>query len=170
MTPTRRCSLAAARTAGPGERAEPPAVSTATGRLGSEAARFLVVGGIATLVALTIFNALVHGFLTSSGPMAQDPLVAYVIANSVGMLVSWQGTRAWAFRHRSAAGPGGGFPAFVAINLATMTIPMACLAVSRYALGLSDPLADNLAANVIGLALGMATRFWVLRRAVFRAV
>ena len=171
MTPTRPCALAGSRV---GSRTDGPAPQVgqvlATGRLGSEAARFLVVGGIATLVSLTIFNALVHGFLTSSGPMAQDPLVAYVIANSVGMLVSWQGTRAWAFRRRRAAGPGGGFPAFVAINLATMTIPMACLAVSRYALGLSDPLADNLAANVIGLALGMATRFWVLRRAVFRAV
>lgn len=139
------------------------------GRLGAEAARFLVVGAVATLVALAIFNALVHGYPASGGPMAQDPLVAYVIANSAGMLVSWQGTRAWAFRERTATGPGGGFPAFVALNLVSMTIPMACLAVSRYALGLTDPLADNLSANVIGLALGMGVRFFVLRRVVFRA-
>ena len=42
----------------------------------------------------------------------------------------------------------------MAINLATMLIPMACLWISRNVLGLDDPLSDNLSANVIGLALG----------------
>ncbi len=48
-----------------------------------------------------------------------------------------------------------------------MAIPVVCLWMSRHVLGLSSPLSDNLAANVIGLGLGTATRFWVFRRFVF---
>ena len=39
--------------------------------------------------------------------------------------------------------------------------------VSRYLLGLSDPVADNVSANVIGLGLGTLARFWALRRFIF---
>ena len=44
---------------------------------------------------------------------------------------------------------------------------MLCLWFSRYVLGLTTPLADNVSANVIGLSLGAAVRFWVFRRYVF---
>jgi len=43
-----------------------------------------------------------------------------------------------------------------------------CLAVSHYALGFTSPLADNIAANVVGLGLATAFRFWSYRRWVFR--
>jgi putative flippase GtrA len=133
----------------------------------SEGAKFLTVGGVATVVALVIFNGLVHGYLGGPGPMHEQPLVAFVIANTVGMVVSYRGSRSWAFRDREAVGPAGGRLAFFAINLASMVIPLACLAFTRYVLGRSDPFADNLAANVVGLALGTAARFWALRRFIF---
>ena len=44
---------------------------------------------------------------------------------------------------------------------------MACLAISHYALGFTSPLADNIAANVVGLGLATAFRFWSYRRWVF---
>jgi putative flippase GtrA len=44
---------------------------------------------------------------------------------------------------------------------------LCCLGISRYVLGLSGPLADNVAANVIGLGLGTLFRFWSYRRWVF---
>jgi hypothetical protein len=53
------------------------------------------------------------------------------------------------------------------INLASMVIPLGCLSFSRYVLGLSDPFADNISANVIGLGLGTMARFWALRRFIF---
>ena len=53
------------------------------------------------------------------------------------------------------------------INLVTMLIPMTCLWLSRNALGLDDPLSDNLSANVIGLALANAARFVLFRQVVF---
>jgi putative flippase GtrA len=137
-------------------------------RVASEAAKFLAVGGVATLVALVLFNLLVHGFFGHTpGPMNQRPLTAYAVANVVGMFVSYRGSRSWAFRHREPVGPAGGRLSFVVINAVTMAIPMICLAVSRYLLDLDSALTDNMAANVIGLGLGTAARFWAFRRFVF---
>ena len=137
-------------------------------RVLSEGAKFLTVGGVATVVSLVVFNGLVHGYLGGPGPMHEQPLLAFVLANTLGMVVSYRGSRSWAFRHREAVGPAGGRLAFFAINMASMVIPLACLAFTRYVLGRSDPVADNVAANVVGLALGTAARFWALRRFIFR--
>ncbi len=136
-------------------------------RLASEAAKFLTVGGVATFVALLIFNGLVHGYFGGPGPMHEQPLPAYVLANTVGMLVSYRGSRSWAFRHREPVGAAGGRLSYFVINTVTMGIPLLCLAISRYLFHLDSALADNIAANVIGLGLGMAARFWAFRRFVF---
>ena len=132
-----------------------------------EVTKFLTVGGVATLVALVIFNALVHGYFGGPGPLNQDPLLAFVLANTVGMLVSYRGSRSWAFRHREAVGPAGGRVMYFAINTASMAIPLACLAFSRYVLHRDDPVSDNISANVVGLALGTAARFWAFREFIF---
>jgi putative flippase GtrA len=135
-----------------------------------EAGRFLAVGGAATLVALILFNLLVHGFATRGhAPLADHVLRAYVIANTVGMVVSYRGTRSWAFRDRPPVQPDGGRSAFVLINLVTMLLPIGCLAFSRNVLGLDDPVSDNLAANVIGLLLGLVSRFYLFRLFIFRS-
>ena len=136
-------------------------------RLFGEGAKFLTVGGVATLVAFVIFNGLVHGYFGGPGPMHEDPLVAFVIANTVGMLVSYRGSRSWAFRDRAAVGVAGGRLAFFVINIASMVIPLACLSFTRYVLGLTDPVADNVSANVVGLGLGTLARFWAIRRFIF---
>ena len=57
--------------------------------------------------------------------------------------------------------------AFVGINLLTMLIPIACLWISRNLLGLDDPLSDNISANVVGLLLANAARFFLFRQFVF---
>lgn len=140
-------------------------------RLAAEGARFIAVGGVATLIALLLFNLLVHGFWGfRPGPMNDRPLTSYALANLVGMVVSYRGTRSWAFRHRQPVGVAGGRVSFFVINTVTMAIPLVCLAVSRYVLDLDSALADNLAANVVGLALGTAARFWAFRRFVFLSV
>lgn len=133
----------------------------------SEGAKFLTVGGVATLVSFVIFNGLVHGYLGGPHPMHDDPLVAFVLANTVGMLVSYRGSRSWAFRHREAVGVAGGRVAFFVVNTLSMAIPLACLSFTRYVLRLDDPVADNVSANVVGLGLGTLARFWALRRFIF---
>jgi putative flippase GtrA len=138
-------------------------------RILTEAYRFLAVGGLATIVAFVIFNLLVHGFrMGYDAPLADEPYLAYVIANVIGMAVSYRGSRTWVFKDRPPRTADGGRLLFIVINLATMLIPMACLWVSRNVLGLDDPLSDNVAANVIGLFLGMVARFYLFRTLVFR--
>ena len=57
---------------------------------------------------------------------------------------------------------------FFILNAIGMAIAAGCLAFSRYVLDLHTQLADNIAANVIGLGLGTLFRFWSYRKWVFR--
>lgn len=131
-----------------------------------EVARFLVVGGVATFVSFVGFNALVHGAFLPAAPMNAHPVEAYVLVNVLGGVVAYLGMRWWAFSHREVK-DGTGVVSFFVLGALTMVIPVLCLAVSRYVLGLESIWADNISANVIGLGLGTATRFWVFRRFVF---
>ena len=137
-------------------------------RLTGEVARFGAVNTAATAVAVILFNGLVHGVTAwFNGPMNSQPIPAYLVANSVGMFVSYYGSRYYAFRHREAAGPGGGLLNYVIINLASFAIPIACLWISRNVLNNDTIYADNVSGNVIGAVLGNAFRFWAFRRFVF---
>lgn len=136
-------------------------------RLATEAGRFAAVGIAATAVSLILFNLLVHGYGTGFAPLNQHAITGYVLANVVGMVISFRGTKGWVFRERRVKHADGGITAFLLINLVTMTLPMACLAFSRHVLGRADPFSDNIAANLIGLGLGFVARFWLFRYAVF---
>lgn len=149
-------------------------MSTLVSRLGHEARRlveevlrFLAVGGLATLVSLVGFNLLVHGTFVGTAPMGRAPVPAYVLVNVVAGVVAYLGMRWWAFRHREVRDPARGLVLFFGLGAVTMAVPVVCLGVSRYALGLDGFWADNVAANVIGLSLGTAARFWLFRRYVF---
>ena len=138
-------------------------------RFAGEVGRFLAVGLLATIVALILFNFLVHGFNTANfAPLNDQPELAYLIANSVGMAISFHGTKGWAFRERVTNHPDGGLLAFIGINLVTMLIPMGCLLISRNLIGVDDPISDNISANVIGLLMANTARFFLFRELVFR--
>lgn len=138
-------------------------------RIFTEAYRFLAVGGLATIAAFVIFNFLVHGFSTGwDAVLKHHPYLAFVIANVIGMAISYRGTRTWVFKHRPPRTADGGLLMFVVINLVTMLIPIGCLWLSRNVLGLDDPYSDNVSANVLGLFLGMVARFYLFRTLVFR--
>ena len=94
-------------------------------------------------------------------------LLAFVLANAAAGVLAYVGMRLWAFRDRRVSDPSTGLVRFFALGALTMLVPVLCLWVSRYVLGLSGPVADNVSANVIGLGLGTAARFWVFRRYVF---
>lgn len=135
--------------------------------LAGEVVRFTLVGGLATVVALGGFNVLVHGIPIDAALLSDDPITAYVLANLAGGAVAYLGLRVWAFSHRDAGDTVASVMKFFALGAATMVIPVLCLAVSRYLLGLSSVWADNIAANVIGLGLGNVARFVLFRRFVF---
>jgi putative flippase GtrA len=139
-------------------------------RLSGEAVRFSAVNIVATLLAVVLFNAFVHGvpMFLSPGPLNGWPATSWFIANCVGMGLSFYGSRRSAFRHRRASGPGGGFLNYALVNLASFVISMACLWVTRNVLHRQSALADNVSANVVGAALGTVFRFWAFRRFVFK--
>ena len=129
----------------------------------------MVTGGLATITSFTIFNFLVHGLYVTQNPwLGAQPIAAFVIASLVGMVVSYRLSRNWTFRHRPPVHADGGRTAFFVINLVTMPISIFCLWFSRHVLHLTDPFADNVAANVVGALIGQAARFYLFRRFVFR--
>ncbi len=139
-------------------------------RLLGEISRFATVGVVATFVAFVLFNYLLHGWGALDAPMSDHAIGAYVVANTIGMLVSYRGTRSWAFRHRPPVHADGGRTAYLLINVATMAIPVALLWLTRNVFGIENAVADNVSANVMGLGLGFAARFYLFRRFVFRSV
>jgi putative flippase GtrA len=134
-----------------------------------EIGRFMVTGGLSTLTSFVVFNYLAHGlYLTPHPWLLRHAILAFVIANVCGMLVSYRLSRYWTFRHRPPVHADGGRTAFFVINLVTMPLAIGCLWISRYGLHLTDPLSDNLAGNVVGQLVGQAARFYLFRRYVFR--
>ena len=138
-------------------------------RVFGEAVKFSAVNVVATTVAVLLFNALVHGLPTlyGPGPLHDYPVMTYFVANTVGMLISFYGSRQYAFKHRRPTGLGGGLVNYAIVNFASFVIPMACLWVTRNVFGWSSVLADNVAANIVGAVLAMLVRFWAFRRFVF---
>jgi putative flippase GtrA len=138
-------------------------------RVGGEAAKFTVVNIAATAVALLCFNLLVHGTKgVFDGPLHHYPLTGYVVANSIGMVISFLGSRHMVFKDRRPIGPGGGVVIFAIINLSSFAIPMLCLWFTRNVMHDNSIWMDNLSGNVIGGSMATLFRFWAFRRFAFK--
>ena len=133
-----------------------------------EIAKFGIVGLVALVVDVGLFNIL--RFAGGEGPLFDKPLTAKVISVLVATVVAYVGNRYWTFRHRGRTHMAREFVLFVVLNGVGMLIALGCLWLSHYGLGLTTPLADNISANVVGLALGTLFRFWSYRRWVFPEV
>lgn len=132
-----------------------------------EVAKFGVVGLVALVVDVGLFNLL--RFAGGEGPMYDKPLTAKVVSVSVATTVAYFGNRYWTFRHRGRTSFGREYLLFFVLNGVGLAISVGCLWFSHYALGFTSPVADNISANVIGLGLGTLFRFWSYRRWVFPA-
>lgn len=130
-----------------------------------ELVKFGLVGAVAYVVDVGIFN-----LLRLDGPLADKPLTAKTISVSVAVLVAWVGNRYWTFRRRRRVAAAHELLLFVVMNAIGMTIALTCLAISHYVLGFTSALADNIAANGVGLVLGTAFRFVAYRTWVFTAL
>lgn len=133
-----------------------------------ELMKFGVVGSIAFVVDVGLFNVLMYS--GGTGPLYDKPLTAKTISVVAAVTVAYFGNRHWTFRHRGRSNLGREYTLFFVLNGIGLVIALACLGFSRYILGLHGLLADNIAANVFGLALGTAFRFWSYRRWVFPEV
>jgi putative flippase GtrA len=134
-------------------------------KLRKELGKFGVIGLVAYIIDLTIFNVL--RFAGGEGPLYDKPLTAKVISVSVATTFAYFGNRNWTFKDRSRSSFRRQYTLFFAFNAAGMIISLSCLWVSHYLLGFESALADNISANVIGLILGTVFRFWGYHNWVF---
>ncbi len=128
--------------------------------------RFGVVGLVGLVVDIALFNLLRLTILTPE-LVAEGPLLAKICSTAVAIVVNWVGNRFWTFRAHRGRQPWREFAAFATVSLGGMAIGVLCLWVSHYVLGFTSVLADNIASNVVGLALGTAFRFTLYRLWVF---
>lgn len=139
--------------------------------LARELAKFGVVGLMAFCIDTAIYNYAVFGVPGTAGvgPLSDAPLRAKVLATAIATTCAWVGNRYWTFRERRNAARAREFALFVWFNIVGLAIALACLAASRYVLGLDSQLADNVSGNGVGLVLGTLFRFWAYRTYVFSA-
>lgn len=130
-----------------------------------QVAKFGVVGATAYVVDVTIFNLLI--FAGANPPLAGQPLTAKVISTVFATAVSWLGNRYWTFRHNRRPQVTRELVLYVVMCTIGLGISLLILWISHYVLGFTSPLADNIAANVVGLAAGATFRFWAYGRFVF---
>jgi putative flippase GtrA len=130
-----------------------------------ELGKFFSVGALAYVVGVGGFNILVH---LENAPLASKPLTASIISGIVSIFVAFLGNRHWTWRDRARSGARREMSLFFIINGIALIFSVVCLAVSRYVLGFESALADNIAANVIGVGLGTLFRFWSYRTIVFK--
>ncbi|HLR55671.1 MAG TPA: GtrA family protein [Actinomycetales bacterium] len=138
-------------------------------RIIGELTRFGTVGVIAYVIDVALFNLLLVTSVGASLGTASHPIAAKAISVTIAVIVSWIGNRYWTYRAQRGRTKRGELALFLLANLAGMAVSLGCLVISHYMLQLTSPLADNISANVVGLALGTALRWWLYRTYVFSA-
>jgi putative flippase GtrA len=134
-----------------------------------ELVKFTMVGGTTWVIDTILFLAL------KSSLLAAKPVTAKVIAVVIATITSYVLNREWSFRTRGGRGRRQEVMLFFVISGIAVAVYSAPLYISRYVLELQVPyvslftqnVADFLAAQVIGVLLGMAFRWWGFRRFVF---
>ena len=128
--------------------------------------RFGAVGLIGLVIVVAVFN-LLRATVFAPDLVHGGPVIAKVISTSLAILANWVGNRYWTFgatRREQVVREG---VEFALVSVGGMLITLACLWISHYVLGFTSVLADNIAGNVVGLALGTAFRFLFYRSWVF---
>jgi putative flippase GtrA len=127
----------------------------------TEVAKFAVVGGFNYTLDVALFNLLIFTIWQGS------PLLAKAAATAVAATSSYFMNRHWTWDARARTGLSRELPLFLLLSAVGLGITEAVLAVSHYGLGLTSPLADNLAANVVGVGFATVWRFLSFKRWVF---
>ena len=126
--------------------------------------QFGMVGATAYIVDAGLFNLLQHGPL---GVLAGHPNTAQFVAAATATLYSWIANRLWTYRGRTQANATREAVLFFFANACGIGITQFCLLFTHHILGYTSALADNIAAYVVGFALGTAFRFLFYHYVVF---
>ncbi|MEE6259634.1 GtrA family protein [Plantactinospora sonchi] len=136
------------------------------GHLLHELGKFGTVGGIAFAVDFALFNY-------AKASLDWETLTAKTFSTVIAATLAFVGNRFWTWRHRERSGMAREYSLYFVFNAVGLGIGLACLAISHYGLGSIWPgvfkslIADNIAGNFVGAALGTFFRFWSYRRFVF---
>lgn len=127
-----------------------------------ELLRFLATGLAAYVTDVMVFNVLLLAFGTSSA-------AAKIVSSVVAIAVAFAGSRWFTWPDRRSSAVGREYALFVLVSVLAAGLQLACLLVSRHVLDARSALADNVSANVVGMVLATAFRFWGFRTLVFPA-
>ena len=135
-----------------------------------QALSFAAVGGVGLVVDVGVFN-LLRATVLAPGTVPAGSIWAKVASVTLAIAVNWLGNRTVTSRHSRRTGSTREVlreaARFVATSALGSAVAVGVLAVSHYGLGLTSVVADNIAANVVGLALGSVVRFVLCRVWVF---
>ena len=124
-----------------------------------ETAKFGVVGGVAFVLTIGLFNAFHYG-------AGLGPITSTTLANLLATVFAFAGNKFWAFRHRKGSHWGRETVLFFFFNGVGILITDGVVAAAQYGLGLTDKFSYNVA-NVIGIGLATLFRLYCYRRWVF---
>jgi len=147
--------------AAPPEASRPATRAAATRARLRELVTFGAVGGIAFVTDVGIYN------LLRATVLDDKPIGAKVVSVIVATAVAWLGNRYLTFRDDRSGSVVKEAVQFALVNVGGLLIASLCLFVSHYLLGFTSRLADNVAANVVGLVLGTTFRYVAYRWFVF---
>jgi putative flippase GtrA len=122
-------------------------------------------GGLGYVVDVASFNLLRSQFFLSTA----DPSYARIVAVALAMVVTYLGNRLFTWRGQSTGDRRREIGLFIVFNIIGLGLSVATLVISHDLLGMTSRVADNVSANVIGLALGTIFRYWSYKRFVFAA-
>lgn len=124
-------------------------------------AKFSVIGGIAFVVDVLVFNLLRPEDLAG-------PIGAKIVSVVCATAVSWVGSRYWTFRDGRRNSAGKEAVGFFLVNAGGLLIALGCLWFSNHVLGLTSALADNISGNIVGVGLGNIFRYAMYRFVIYR--
>lgn len=127
--------------------------------------KFLLVGGLSTLIEVLVFNLCLLGF-------GWDVVTSKIVASLVALVNAYIGNRYWAFRTQAGRGRASELVYFLAVNLFCLVLGTGLVWVGVEGVLLSTgeqpgPIVVNLV-NLVSILIVVVVRFVLYHWVVFR--
>jgi putative flippase GtrA len=133
----------------------------------SQFVRVGAVGLVGLVIDVGVFN-LLRATVLNPAHVTEGALWATLVSTSIAIVFNWLGNRYWTFRHERRSHWWREGIEFGLVSIGGLLIALGCVWFSEHVLGLHSLLSDNVAKNVVGLALGTVFRFTFYRLWVFK--